>query len=160
MRLARSGPIPTARTHSSLSSSATMLVGAGASGGVAQPGETGAAQRGVRHEQAIERRLFGVGQAVHQGLECSFARPCPRSQPDPLQHGGVWDQHAFGVQVGEDGLHDRLAAVCRPGRFRTDPQAVAPVTEPEAAQAQDRLQLGGVLSAGLVAPSVIGEDLG
>lgn len=90
----------------------------------------------------------------------SACAPGPRGQPDPLQHCGVWDQHAFGVQVGEDSLHDRLAAVRRPGRLRADPQAVAPVAEPEAAQAQDRLQLGGVLAAGLVAPGVIGEDLG
>jgi hypothetical protein len=104
--------------------------------------------------------MLGVGEPVHQGLECPLARTGPRSEPDPLQHRGVRYQHGPDPQVGQHGLHDWLAAVGGPSGIGTDPQAGAPVAQPEAAQAQDRLQLGGVLAAGLVAPRIVGERRG
>ena len=54
-------------------------------------------------------------------------------------------------------MHDRFAAVGGPGGIGTHTQAIAPVAQPEAAQAEESLELDGVLAAGLVAPCVVGE---
>jgi hypothetical protein len=50
--------------------------------------------------------------------------------------------------VREHGLHDRLAAVSRPGGVGADVQAGAPIRQAEAAQTQVLLQFEQMLSVG------------
>ena len=125
--------------------------------GVPQPGEPGAPDGRVGYEQAVERRLLSLGDAVSQGLERALARPRPGGEADPFQHRGVRHQHTAAMEVGQHGLHDRLAAVGGAGGTGTHPQAIAPVAQPEAAQAEENLELDGMLAAGLVAPGIVGE---
>ena len=102
--------------------------------GVPQPGEPGAPDGRVGHEQAVERGLLGLGHLVGQDLKRPLSRPRPGGEADPFQHRGVRHQHAAGVKMGQHGMHDRLAAVGGPGGIGTHPQAIAPVAQPEAAQ--------------------------
>ena len=125
--------------------------------GVTQPGEPGTPDSRVGHKQAVERALLGLGHPVAEDLERALARPRPGGEADPLQHRGIRHQHAAGTEVGQHGLHDRLAAVGGPGGVGTHPQAIAPVAQPEAAQAEEGLELDGVFAASLVAPRVVGE---
>jgi len=66
-----------------------------------------------------------------------------------LQHRRGRDEHALGPQVREYGLHDRFAAVSRPGGVGANVQASAPIRQVEAAQAQVLLQFEQMLPAGL-----------
>ena len=59
----------------------------------------------------------------------------------------------------EHGLHDRLAAVSRPGGVGADLQAGAPVRQAEAAQTQALLQFEQMLPAGLGSMRVVAKQL-
>ena len=94
--------------------------------------------------------MLDLRQAIRQGLECPLAGAHAGCQPDPLQYGRGRDEHVGSAQMGEHGLDDRLAAIRGPCRVRAQLQTGSPVGPPEAAQAQELLQLNGVLSPGLV----------
>lgn len=60
--------------------------------------------------------------------------------------------------MGEHCLDDRLAAIRDPCGVRAQLQAGPPVGQPEAAKAQELLQLDGVLSPCLIPERVVGKD--
>jgi hypothetical protein len=59
--------------------------------------------------------------------------------------------------MAEHGLDDWLATVSGPCGVGADPQAVSPVAQPKAAQAELSVQLGRVLAPCLIPPSIVGE---
>jgi hypothetical protein len=67
------------------------------------------------------------------------------------------DEHVGSTQMGEHCLDNRLAAIGYPCRVRAQLQAGAPIGQPEAAKAQEILQLDGVLSPGLIPERVVGK---
>lgn len=60
--------------------------------------------------------------------------------------------------MGERSLDDRLTTIGGPYGLSTDPQAVMPVGQAEAAQAKDGLQFGRVFAPGLVALRIASES--
>jgi hypothetical protein len=126
-------------------------------GEVSQPGESGAPQRRIEHQQIFERLSRRIGQPLSQGLEHPLASAHSRGEPNSLQHRRGRDEHALGPQVRKHGLHDRLAAVSRPGGVGADLQASAPIRQAEAAHAKPLLQFDGMLPSRLVAERVVGK---
>ena len=124
---------------------------------IPQPGETGAAEIGIDHQQLFECFPLGGGQAVRQGFENLLPGTRPPGQPDPLQHRYRGEEHVVCPQMGDHRPDDRLPAVGGPGCIRARPQAGAPIGEPEAAKLQIPLKLDRMFPARLVPERVVTE---
>ena len=98
-----------------------------------------------------------IGQTFRQDLEHPFAGARTRGQPDPLEHRRNGDKHSLGPQMRKHRLHNRLAAIGRPSGIGADLRAGTPVSQAEAAQAQQLLQFDGMFASCLVAQRIISK---
>jgi hypothetical protein len=124
-----------------------------------QPGKAGPPQSRIEGQQIFERLSRCIGQPLGQGLKRSLASAHARGEPNSFQHRRGRDKDALGPQVREHCLHDRLAAVSRPGGVGADLQASAPVRQMEAAQVQVLLQFEQMLPPSLGPMRVVFKQL-
>src|SRR5438270_607921 len=90
------------------------------------PGSGKAAKNGGTRASPL-----GRSRVACQSLERRAKGGNPSREPDPFGDLYRPDQHAGGTQILKHGADNRFAAIRAPRSVRADPQAVAPVYDPE-----------------------------
>ena len=115
-----------------------MFVGAGRLRCVTQPGEAGSTDGRVGHQQAVEHYPLGFCDAVRQDVERPLPGTSPssqgRSRSSTAESGTSTPRERRWVSMVWTIGSPRSVAPCGVG---ASPQAVSPVAQSEAAQAED-----------------------
>ena len=127
---------------------------------VAQPGEAGPAALWIEAQESLKGMPVRLGEPGPEDIERLLPGTGARRKADAFQHRDGRDHHEARTQMRQNGQHDRLAAIRRPGCVGARLQTGPPIGEPEAAQPQVALQLGDMLAAGFVPLGVFREQGG